>query len=90
VTWWNKQYGPLPIPLWVAPSEARAAAIHAQWMRAWPEGRWLVTSDAGLQQNRLREWRWREEKQVSLEFGPARAAPSAPQLALARVRSNTS
>ena len=38
--WWTRQHGPLPVPLWIAPTPERALAIHTQWKRVWPDGRW--------------------------------------------------
>lgn len=75
--WWTRQYGKLPVPLWVAPTEARAAAIHGQWKRVWFDGHWLIASDAGLQRNKILR-RYGGRDQVSeLELGPRRPKPQA-------------
>jgi hypothetical protein len=51
--YWVERYGPArPIVAWGAPSEARAQAIVRWWEEHWPDGKWLVTSDAGLRENR--------------------------------------
>lgn len=75
---WSEQHGPLPIPLWVAPTWTRALAIQRAWKRAWPEGAWLVTSDDGLAQNELLEWRHQQERTMALGFGKLRPAPPKP------------
>jgi hypothetical protein len=74
--WWMRQHGPLPIPLWVAPSEARATTIHNQWKRAWPDGKWIITTDAGFQRNELLKWEQHKEKQIALGF--TRRQPQLP------------
>lgn len=47
-----QRYGRMPIPLWVVPSERRLQAIQRVWQQAWPDGRWLITTDAGLRADR--------------------------------------
>lgn len=76
--WWAEQHGPLPIPLWVAPTWTRALAIQREWKRAWPEGEWLVTSDDGLAQNELLGWKHQQERTIALGFGKLRPAPPKP------------
>lgn len=76
--WWAEQHGPLPVPLWVAPTWMRARAIHREWKRAWPAGEWLVTSDEGLAQNELLSWRDGQEVTMWLTFGTLRPATPAP------------
>ncbi len=49
--WWASQYGPPPIPVWVAPDMARCKVIHTQWKTAWPMGAWLIADDPHLQHN---------------------------------------
>lgn len=75
--WWRQQYGPLPLPLWVAPTEERAQAIHAQWRQVWPRGEWYVTSDEGLADNRLLHWKSGSERLVRLTFRSARPKAAA-------------
>jgi hypothetical protein len=66
--WWERQYGKLPMVLWVTPTEARATAIHHQWRRAWPDGQWLIASDAELQRNELLFRYGRQDKAIALHF----------------------
>jgi hypothetical protein len=75
---WSEQHGPLPVPLWVAPTKGRAEAIQRAWKRAWPEGEWLITSDEGLERNELLSWRNGQERIIALGFSGLRPAPTAP------------
>lgn len=75
--WWHEQYGPLPLPLWVASTEARTQTIHAQWLRAWPYGTWIATSDEGLQRNELLSCRAGEVGPATIAF-PAAQRPALP------------
>lgn len=75
--WWRQTYGPLPIPLWVAPTDARAEAISAQWQQAWPQGEWFATSDEGLADNRILHWKAGGDRLVRLAFGNQRQRPTA-------------
>jgi hypothetical protein len=45
---WVSRFGQFPIPVWIALSEQRAAAIHAAWQAAWPGGKWMITSVDGV------------------------------------------
>ncbi|MEN9938486.1 MAG: hypothetical protein RLZZ387_5065 [Chloroflexota bacterium] len=67
--YWNERYGSVePVVAWGAPSEARARAIVGWWQEHWPDGRWLATSDAGLQENRW--WlRWNGETAENHRLG---------------------
>jgi hypothetical protein len=76
--WWQQRYGPLPIPLWVVPSDARAKTVHNQWKRAWPDGRWLIATDEGLQQNEMLSWERRNEAYVTIGFKPLQPKLPAP------------
>lgn len=76
--WWQQRYGPLPIPLWVVPSKARAKTVHNQWKRAWPDGRWLIATDEGLQQNEMLSWERRNEAYVTIGFKPLQPKLPAP------------
>lgn len=66
--WWERQYGRLPMVLWVAPTKARATAIHNQWKRAWPDGQWLLTSDAELERNEVLLRHGRKDQEIELYF----------------------
>jgi hypothetical protein len=68
--WWQQRHGPPPIPLWVVPSKARAQTVHNQWKRAWPDGRWLIATDEGLQHNEMLSWERRNEAYVTIGFKP--------------------
>jgi hypothetical protein len=74
---WSEQHGPLPVPLWVAPTKGRAEAIQRAWKRAWPEGEWLITSDEGLERNELLNWRNDQERIIALGFNGLRPALAA-------------
>ena len=45
---WRATYGMFPIPMIVTTNVRRMNAIHAEWARLWPEGLWLITTDAGV------------------------------------------
>ncbi len=53
---WVQQYGAFPIPTWVVPSARRLSDILQWWAAAWPGGRWLMTTDAGLQRDQWIEY----------------------------------
>jgi hypothetical protein len=53
---WIARNGPFPIPVWIAPSDKRRDAIMQAWMHAWPYGKWLMTTDAALAQDRWIEY----------------------------------
>ena len=69
-TAWIQRFGTLPIPVWVAPSEARVNAIQNQWKQVWPGGDWLIASDEGLQRNRFLYWSKGIARQIPLGFRP--------------------
>jgi hypothetical protein len=50
--WFQKYQKPFPLVLWVVPSETRLQSILRAWQEVWPEGRWLMTTDAWLPHNR--------------------------------------
>jgi hypothetical protein len=52
---WRARYGGLPIPLWVVPQERRLAHVMEAWRAHWPEGKWLITTDADLRRDCWRE-----------------------------------
>jgi hypothetical protein len=82
--WWVSQYGELPLPLWVAPTPTRAAAIHAQWVQAWPRGQWLITDDAEFARGRLVHRHSGSEERIVMGFDHHRPAlpPQPPPLPL--------
>ena len=45
---WLAAYGQFPIPMIVTTNIRRMNAIHAEWQRVWPNGRWLITTDDGV------------------------------------------
>ena len=51
-----QRYGRFPVPLWLVPKQRRLEAIMAAWSSAWPDGKWLIATDAGLQQDAFEEW----------------------------------
>ena len=52
-----------PMPMWVTPHAQRRDRIQTLWQQAWPDGHWLITTEADLlhdrwldyQHGRLRE-----------------------------------
>ena len=42
----------LAIPIILVPTETRLNAIMQVWRGAWPDGKWLMTTDAWLAQDR--------------------------------------
>ena len=53
---WFARYGGLfPLVLWLVPDERRADLVMRAWSEAWPDGKWLITTD-----ERLKEDRWTE------------------------------
>lgn len=75
--WWRQQYGPPPLPVWVAPTFERCRVIHNQWHDAWSCGDWLITDDVGLEGN---DWyaciRGKVRRNQSVSFAPALPAPA--------------
>ena len=46
---WRRQYGPFPVPLLVTTDQRRLERIVGLWRAYWPAGTWLMTTEAGLQ-----------------------------------------
>ena len=46
---WRRQYGPFPVPLLVTTDQRRLERIFGFWRDYWPAGTWLMTTEAGLQ-----------------------------------------
>ncbi|HEU4327940.1 MAG TPA: hypothetical protein VFS21_32690 [Roseiflexaceae bacterium] len=44
------------LPAWVVPSARRLSALLQWWAAAWLGGRWLMTTDAGLQRDQWIEY----------------------------------
>jgi len=44
--------GGFPTPLWVVPTAARLEGIIRHWRTAWPEGRWIITTEEDLHHDR--------------------------------------
>jgi hypothetical protein len=64
--YWVERYGPVrPIVAWGAPTEARALAIVRWCEDQWTDGQWLVTSGAGLRENR---WWYHNGGRTRAEF----------------------
>lgn len=51
-----RRCGRLPVPLWIVPTERRLEAVMRTWASVWPEGVWLIATDAALQQDVVEEW----------------------------------
>jgi hypothetical protein len=78
---WREQYGEPPIPIWVAPTAARAQQIHACWRSVWPSGMWLIGDDTGLADNRWLLWQEQCDRTTSIKFPDHRVLPSASKAA---------
>ncbi len=53
---WVERYGDFPVPMWVVPGEARLQTIMRAWQSAWPQGKWIITTDAWIQSDRWIEY----------------------------------
>jgi hypothetical protein len=54
---WAVRYGGLyPLVLWLVPHERRAELVMRAWQDAWPGGKWLITTDERLQEDRWTEY----------------------------------
>jgi hypothetical protein len=54
---WAVRYGGLyPLVLWLVPHERRAELVMRAWQEAWPGGKWLITTDERLQEDRWTEY----------------------------------
>lgn len=71
---WVEQYGAFPVPTWVVPSHQRLTNILRWWAEAWPGGRWLMATEAGLQRDQWTEYRQGQVAARAL-FRQANAAP---------------
>jgi hypothetical protein len=45
---WTQQRQIFPVPVWVVPHAKRRDRIHALWQQAWPDGQWLLTTEADM------------------------------------------
>jgi hypothetical protein len=52
-----RRYGRMPIPLWVVPSSSRRDQVQMLWEAVWPDGRWLIATDADMPALRFQEYR---------------------------------
>jgi hypothetical protein len=67
---WLAKYGrPFPTPLWLVPDERRLRAILEAWRATWPSGRWIMTTDAWLADDRWVEYVKGATRERGL-FGP--------------------
>jgi len=76
--WWRQQYGPPPLPIWVAPDADRVQTIHTHWKKVWPEGMWYITDDAGLVHNRWLKYHRGQDEQIHVVFPAPRPALPPP------------
>jgi hypothetical protein len=53
---WVERYGDFPVPMWVVPDEPRLQAIMRAWQSAWPQGKWIITTDVWIQCDRWIEY----------------------------------
>ena len=49
---WAQRSAAFPLPVWVVPHPERRDRIHALWQQAWPDGQWLLTTEADLHADR--------------------------------------
>ena len=81
--WWHQTNGPMPYVIWVAEEQQRLEEIHAAFVSTWPDGQWLLTTDAGLAAN---SWINYEKQAIKADLsismrprqGPAAPAPRLP------------
>jgi hypothetical protein len=73
---WRERYGEPPLPIWVAPTAARAQQIHVCWRAVWPHGTWLIADDAGLADNHWLLWRHQQERAADIHFPDRPPAPA--------------
>lgn len=52
-----RRYGKFPTPLWVVPGQRRLEGIMRAWIDAWPDGMWLIATDAGVGDDAWEEYR---------------------------------
>lgn len=64
-----RRYGKFPTPLWVVPAQRRLEAIMRAWIDAWPDGMWLIATDAGVQDDAWDEYRWGRRRTRTLLDG---------------------
>jgi hypothetical protein len=53
---WVERNGQFPIPVWIVPTPKRRDNVMHAWMKAWPHGKWLITTDADLIRDRWIEY----------------------------------
>lgn len=53
---WMERYGRFPIVVWVVRTEARLQDINRIWSEMWPDGKWLLTVDSWLPDDRWVEY----------------------------------
>lgn len=51
-----QRYHRFPCPLWIVPDDRRLRVVWNAWKAVWPDGRWLMTTDAGLQTDTWQEY----------------------------------
>ena len=72
---WFERYGGLfPLVLWLVPHEPRAELVMRAWQEAWPGGKWLITTDERLQQDRWTEYHAGVIRERGLFRTPRRSA----------------
>lgn len=72
---WGERYGGLfPLVLWLVPHEPRAELVMRAWQAAWPGGKWLITTDERLQQDRWTEYHAGTVRERGLFRTPRRSA----------------
>jgi hypothetical protein len=45
---WAQQRPIFPVPVWVVPHAKRRDRIHALWQHVWPDGQWLIATEADM------------------------------------------
>ncbi len=54
---WAQQRPIFPVPVWVVPHAKRRDRIHALWQHAWPDGHWLLATEADVHANTWQTYR---------------------------------
>lgn len=65
---WVEQYGAFPVPILVVPTLRRLQTVMNAWIQHWEDGKWLITTDAFLHDDRWFEYNAGKQRERAL-FG---------------------
>jgi hypothetical protein len=65
---WVEQYGAFPVPVLVVPTLRRLQLVMNAWIQHWEDGKWLMTTDAFLLEDRWFEYHAGKQRERTL-FG---------------------